>query len=144
MKKNIFIDDETFLKWIENIQPKEIPEKLKRKYYKKLKRKIFRQRLLSINFRPKIFKLSLSLSAILICVILVPITINAAINRDLFGVFVNDDEFEAYADDVSNSGEITTSDQTSSESNNSNSAKSINSSIVSENSFDSTIIYTSG
>ena len=31
MKKNIFIDDETFLKWIENIQPKEIPEKLKRK-----------------------------------------------------------------------------------------------------------------
>lgn len=143
MKKDIFNDDEAFFKWIEDIQPEEIPEKLNRKYHKKLKRKIFRQRLFSINFQPKISKLALSLGAVLICIILIPITINAAIHGNLFGVFVNDNEFEAYADTTSNSGEIAVPNQTSDKSDIDNTDYSVNSSIVNENSFDTTTIYTS-
>lgn len=71
MKKSIFNDDEAFLKWIEDIQPKEIPEKLNKKYHKKLKRKIFRHRLSPINIQTKFSRLDFSLGAILICVVLV-------------------------------------------------------------------------
>lgn len=143
MKKDIFNDDDAFLEWIEDIQPEEIPEKLNRKYHKKLKRKIFMRRFQFKNFQPNFSKVALSLGAILICIILIPITINAAFHGNLFGVFVNDDEFDAYADTTPNAGEITVPNQTSDINDNRNNSESINSSIVNENSFDSTITYTS-
>lgn len=148
MKKNIYNDDETFLKWASEIKPAEVPLKVQKIIRKKLKYKLFMYRLQTL-LRKKYFKYGLIPFTALLCIFLIPSPISASVRSHLYGIFINDSGIETYADsknhtdfpivpeeiEHSQSQDIHISDLPIS--------SSINSNIVNKDSFDSTVLFSS-
>lgn len=148
MKKNIYNDDETFLKWASEIKPVEVPLEVEKMIHKKLKRKLFMYRLKTLLHK-KYFKYGLIPITALLCIFLIPSPISASVRSHFYGIFIDDSKMEAYADsekhtDTPNAPEeINSPESQDIHISDLPVSSSIDSAVVNEDSFDDTVLFSS-